>query len=322
MNIDKIWSVAYRPQTLTDIFLSEDVFSYFDNIKKSESPNIQNTIFYGSAGGGKSSLARIIVKDVLRDNEYIIINASEENGIEIVRNKIQNFIQTRSFVGGVKTVILEEAESLSYSSSGGRSGSQNALKEMMEEYSDNARFIFTTNNIQGIIEPIISRCITFKITATYEQLLKRVIFILKNEKIKVGADQIDKLKNLVKNCVPDFRRAINTVQKCSLSGSLVIPDKLDDSEIIEKVYKDLIACADIFDVRKYIIENEARFDGDYRNLLKGLFNQFYDNYPSNDKKKIVLLILVEGLKDNGYVLDKEINFFGNLIKIEQLLCKK
>ena len=318
MNINDIWSEKYRPKTLDEILLSDDIRAFFENIKKTKA-SIPNLIFYGGPGGGKSSLARIVVNDIL-GAEHLIVNASEESGIDVIRNKIQGFIQTKSFVGGQKVVIFEEAESLSYSSSGGRSGSQNALKQVMDDYSQNVRFVFTTNNILGLTEPIVSRCIAFNFVPTKEQILKKCITVLKGENVKVPEGQKEKIIKLVKDFYPDFRKPLNYLQRYSATGELILPEDLGNTDIQEEIFEKLTNKTNLFDIRKYVIECETKFKSDYRELMKGLFELFFNHEMNEDTKKKVLIVLVEGLKDHTYVMDKEINFFGCLIKINQLLC--
>lgn len=323
LSIPNIWTEKYRPKTLDEILLSDDIKNYFLKIKEKKA-ELQNLIFYGTAGCGKSSLANIIVKDVL-NCEYILINASEENGIDVIRNKILNFIQTKSFNESYKVVILEEAESLSYSSSGGRTGSQNALKQMMEEYLSNARFIFTTNNISGLIEPIISRCIGFNITLTFEQCLKRCIEILRSEKIKVSINDKEKIINLVKKYVPDLRKILNTLQYLSLSGELKFDNTCEYDIFLKELFNKIHNEKNLFNIRNFVIQNEKLFKYDYYNLIRNLFNLFYDwvtslNYEENEVKiKKISLIFAESLKDSQYVIDKEINFFATIIKLKDVL---
>lgn len=318
ISFDTLWVEKYRPLTLSDIILSPEIEEYFKSIALSPAPSIPNTILYGLAGGGKSSLALIIAKNIL-NCDYLRINASEESGIDTIRTTILNFVQTKSLKGNIKVVILEEAESLSYSSSGGRSGSQNALKQMMEDYSDNARFIFTTNNIKGLIEPIISRCVVFNLTPTATQITKRVLNILKEEKILIPANQKEKFFKLMKECSPDYRKAINFIQKYSLTGELSIPDKNESEVLAYTIYSHLESKKSLFDLRKTIIAMESGFGGDYRSLLKELFNVYYNSAIVEAKKKIILLTIIEGLYDDNQVIDRELNFFGILIRLEQIL---
>lgn len=312
MEIDSIWNLKYRPKTIEDIILPKDVKKYFEDIKKTQNKDIPHIMLASPQGQGKTTLALIIVNDVL-NCQYIYINGSEENGIEILRNKILSFIETKSIDGNIKIVILDEASGLT-------STMQNGLKNVMEEYSKYARFIFCCNEPNKIIAPIHSRCIRFDVLPDNESILKRCLYILKTEQITTTKEELSRAVGLIKRFSPDIRQVLNYLQRYSKTGELLITAEDNLLEYYKEIYTRIINKENLLDIRKYIIQNELKFGSQYDELLKGLFNCFYNNveFPL-DLKKQVMLTIIESLKDHVYVLDKELNFFGCLIKLSKVL---
>ena len=151
MDITDIWVERYRPTTLDDIVLSDDKRAYFDRVK--ETSNLPNLLLVGSPGVGKTTLAKVIVSDIL-EAQYLYINASDENGIDTIRTKVLNFAQTQSIFGTTKIIVLDECDGLSLDA-------QKALRNSMEEYHDIARFVLTANYQHKIIPALQSRCHVF-----------------------------------------------------------------------------------------------------------------------------------------------------------------
>jgi replication factor C small subunit len=315
MDFQDLWVEKYRPRTLNDILLVKDIREFFENLAKAKVKTIPHLMFHGPAGGGKTSLAKILVEDVLKC-EYLYLNGSEQNSIDTVRGVITNFIQTKSFDGGIKVVILDEADGLS-SSGGGGSSAQQALRNIMEEYAKYSRFILTCNYGHKIIEPIWSRVQAFYICPDRKDYIQRCLTILKAENVTMMADKKQKFLDLVNDCYPDLRKAINELQKFSITNTFNPPDVLDvEVRTISKTCFDMLEKkTDMVSIRKYIIENEQKFKADYNVLLKNLFEDVYDSKLDLGKKRNILLKISEALYYNQIVLDKEINFFATCIKI-------
>jgi replication factor C small subunit len=273
----------------------------------------------GPAGGGKTSLAKIIVDDILKC-EYLFLNCSEQNSIDTVKGIITNFIQTKSFNGQMKVVVLDEADGLSRSGGSG-SSAQKALRNILEEYADHSRFIFTCNFGQDIIEPIHSRLQTFYICPDRQEFIKRCLVILKQENIILPAEHKLDFMRLIDKHYPDLRKTLNELQKFSYRGVFKPSENVDEEimAIATHCFKLLRQKVDIVDIRKYIITNEQKFKSDYNILLKDLFENVYSSDLDMNKKKTIILIISEALYYNQIVLDKEINYFATCIKIGNIL---
>lgn len=309
MNLyDQLWVEKYRPHTLNDLVLSEENQKFFSDIDE-DTPHL---LLHGHAGTGKTTLAKIIVKDILKC-QYLYINASDENGIDTIRNKVTSFAQTASLDGKKKVIILDEF-------CGTTPDAQRILRSVMEEYSETTRFILTANYFSRIIEPLKSRCLIFKIQPSLNDSLKRCCFILKSENIKVDDDQKQNLVHYIQKNYPDLRRIINDLQRFSVSGVLQINSADQVKDFAEKIYNALISKLESTKIRKIVIEEEKTFGADYQNLLKEILNFFYEaSNIKEDKKKRIILEIGEHMYRDNFVVDHEINFFCCLIAIENVI---
>jgi replication factor C small subunit len=302
---DSLWTEKYRPKTLDDILLEDDIKSHFKTILD----DVPNLLFYGSPGTGKSTLAKIIVNDILKC-QYLYINASDENGIDTIRNKVISFAQTRSIDGKKKIVILEEADGLT-------GESLRILRNVMEEYVDTTRFILTANYINKIIEPIRSRCVLFRLQTNIVSCVSRIVEILKAENITVDPSLKGKLAEFTTDRYPDLRRMLNDLQKYSITGSLIIPDNDQITDLAGFIIKGLtISKISALEIRQKVIESEKSFNNDYQQLLKALFDYAYESELPEKIKKSLLIDIGEYMYRDNFVLDHEINFFCCVLSIE------
>jgi replication factor C small subunit len=303
---NNLWCEKYRPKTLDDILLDSDLKDHFKTIKE----DIPNLLFYGSPGTGKSTLAKIIINDILKC-QYLYINASDENGIDTIRNKVISFAQTRSLDSKKKVVILEEADGLT-------GESLRILRNVMEEYIDTTRFILTANYINKIIEPIRSRCMLFKLHNDIEDCVARCAEIIKKENIKISDESKKKFIEFVTDRYPDLRRIINDLQRFCVTGELIIPDGDELLDLTGYIIKGIaISKISSLDIRKKVIESEKSFGNDYQQLLKNLFDYVYSSDELSDKvKKTFLIDIGEHLYRDNFVLDHEINFFCCILAME------
>jgi len=279
----------YRPSTLENYVGNE-------NIKKSiakylDQNDIQNLIFYGPAGTGKTTLAKLCVKNLDCDSLYI--NASDERGIETIRDKVQGFASVASFKP-LKVVILDEADFLTIQA-------QASLRNIIETFSRTTRFILTCNYVERIIDPLQSRCHVLKIVPPSKQEVARhLAWVLNQEKIRF---EMQDLVPLVNQYYPDLRKCINTIQLSTQDNDLQLDKSiLVSSNYIDKVINELSNKADFKTVRQ-IIAN-ANVD-DFDELFKSLYTKASEYLPG--KEGTVSILINEHQYKANFRIDKEIN---------------
>jgi len=305
VDFDKIWVEKYRPHKLDDLILDDKSL----RVVKQFEDEIPNLLFVGSPGTGKTTLARIIVNDILGCN-FLYINASDESGIDVIRHNITNFAQTKSFDGGIKVVILDEADGLTPQA-------QAALRNTMETYAKYCRFVLTANYKHKIIPALQSRCQSLDIKPVVDQASKRCFNILRLENVKVSEEQKKKFVILVKKHFPDLRKTINEIQKSIVDGELCIDSNASDNELLAKVMQGVMTNS--LGLRKYLIENEDRFQGDYDTLLANFLDFLYEQDLPDMKKKEMIVIIADHLYKSAFVVDKEINAFACLVSLEKAI---
>ena len=307
MDFNTLWCEKYRPKTLETLCVSDETREILASYKKNK--DIPHLLFVSTPGTGKTSTAKIIVNDVLQC-DYLYINASDENGIDTIRHKIVGFSQTKSFDGGIKVVILDEADSLS--GDGAR-----ALRNVMEEYSHNTRFILTANYKHRIIDPIRSRCVILNFDHNIADVVKHCAKILAKERITIPKDQIIGFRNLIKTNFPDFRKILNDLQKYSISGSLNIKNSVVSDEFVEEFYSILIQ-DDIMSIREFLIKNENTYQSDFHALMKAVLNLIYTKNIDSLKKKESILTIAHHMDRHSQVIDVEINCFACMVVLSKI----
>lgn len=300
-----LWVERYRPQKIDDCVLPKNLKETFKQFV--QSGELPNFLFCGTAGVGKTTVAKALCNEV--GAEYLLINGSEESGIDVLRTKIKSFASTVSLTDSKKVVILDEADYLNPNST------QPALRAFIEEFSNNCRFIFTCNYKNRIIEPLHSRCavIDFKIENNEKQeiaasFFKRTMNILTQENIV--ADQ-KVVAELVTKHFPDWRRVLNELQRYSVSG------KIDSGillNVTEESFKQLITNLrdkNFTEVRKWVAKNG---DSDTINI----FRQLYDTASANMEAASIpqlVLILADYQYKAAFVADHELNLMAALTEI-------
>jgi len=266
--------------------------------------DIQNFIFYGPAGTGKTTLAKIIIKNL--DCDYLYINASDENGIDTIRDKVKGFASAASWKG-IKVVILDEADFITIQG-------QAALRNIIEAFSRSTRFILTCNFIERIIDPLQSRCHTIKITPpTKMDVYNHLTWILADQ-LSISYEPED-IKTLILQYYPDMRKMLNVLQM-SVKDDMVVLDKtvLTSNNYIKEVLKELAQTKPNFQkIRQAIIDSNTK---DFEELYRNLFDYASKYIPGREGS--VAIILNEHLYQANFRIDKEINIASCIAKIIEL----
>jgi DNA polymerase III delta prime subunit len=295
----------YRPQKIDDCVLPQSLKNTFKQyIAQGELPNF---LFCGTAGVGKTTVAKALCNEI--GAEYLMINGSEESGIDTLRTKIKGFASTVSLTDSKKVVILDEADYLQANST------QPALRAFIEEFSSNCRFILTCNFKNRIIEPLHSRCsvIEFKIDNKEKQeiaatFFKRATAILKKEQIEFDPKVV---AELVTKHFPDYRRILNELQRYSVSGKIDSGILLNMSEESFKSLIKLLKEKDFTEVRKWVAKNS---DADTTSLFRELYDSASNNIEANSIPQLVL-ILADYQYKAAFVADHELNIMAALTEL-------
>jgi len=305
-NEHSLWTEKYRPSKLEDYVGNEHLKSKVAGYL--ESGDIPHLLLYGKAGTGKTTLAKLIVNSV--ECDYMIINASDENNVETVRNKVKNFASSMGFKP-YKIVILDEFDYMT-------PNAQAILRNLMETFSKHCRFILTCNYVEKVIEPIQSRCQTFQIVPpTKKDVAIQISKMLQSEGVVF---QPKDLVPIIDSAYPDIRKVINTCQLNSIKGEL----KLDVQNLLENDYKtkilEILKSSDdkkskYSKLRQTLIDSRAT---DFTELYTLLYEKV-DEYASG-KTANVILELADGQRNAVLSIDKEIPTAATLIKILNIVA--
>ena len=299
-NSNTLWVEKYRPYSL-------DTYIGNEHLKSKVTIYLQNNdlphlLLYGKAGTGKTTLAKILVKNI--ECDYLYINASDENSVDTVRNKVRHFASTVGFKD-LKVIILDECDYIT-------PNAQAALRNLMETFSKHCRFILTCNYVERIIDPIQSRCQLFQIIPpSKKEVAQKLHNILTEENVN---SDLEDIKILVDSGYPDIRRVINSAQRNVVSGKL----KLDTGSIIQNDYKlkllDILKIQDkrnaFKNIRQLITDSQIT---DYADLFRLLYDEV-DSYGQGHIAECILIIAKYELSD-AQVVDKEINAMAMLIEL-------
>ena len=300
-----LWVEKYRPQKIEDCILPSELKQTFQQfVDNGECPNL---LLSGSAGCGKTTVAKAMLEQL--GCTYMMINGSEESGIDVLRNKIKNFASTVSMDGNRKYVILDEADYLNPQST------QPALRGFMEEFSKNCGFILTCNFRNRIIEPLHSRCSTVEFLIPTEerpklagQFMKRVQNILKDE----GINSNDKVvAKLIEKFFPDWRKVLNELQRYGASGEIDAGILVNISENSVKELISFLKNKEFTNVRRWIVNN---LDNDPARIYRRLYDSLYDNLDSSTIPHAVIILADYSYK-SAFVADQEINLLACMTEI-------
>ena len=292
-----LWVEKYRPKDLSTYVgnehLKEKVKVYL------ESEDVPHLLLFGKAGTGKTTLAKIITSNI--DCDYMYINASDENKVDDVRNKIKTFASSVGFKS-LKVIILDECDYLT-------PNAQAALRNLMETFSKHCRFILTCNYVERIIDPIQSRCQSYKVVPpSKKEVAQQMVNILTQENCQF---ELDDIALIVNAGYPDIRRVINSAQRQIVDGKL----KIDTSSVIQNNYKlqlleMLSNGSKLNDIRQLIADNSI---SDYSELFRLLYDEV-DDWGKGHVAECILVIARYELSDTQ-VVDKEINAMAMLIEL-------
>ena len=298
---NSLWVEKYRPIKLDDYVgnehLKEKVSGYI------ESEDVPHLLLFGRAGTGKTTLAKLIVKSI--ECDYMIINASDENNVDTVRNKVKNFASSQGFKK-YKIIILDEFDYMT-------PNAQAILRNLMETFSKHCRFILTCNYVEKIIDPIQSRCQTFQIVPpSKKEVAVQLDKILKSEDIKYD---VKDLVPIIDSSYPDIRKIINTCQLNSVKGVL----KLSKNDLLDSDFKtkilDILKASD--DSRnKYMKIRQTVADSKVQDFTE-MYSLLYDKVDEYASGKVsgVILVLAEGQHRDALAVDKEIPFMATILNI-------
>ena len=295
-----LWVEKYRPTQLENYVGNEHLKAKVERYIKSN--DVPHLLLYGRAGTGKTTLAKLVVKNI--ECDYLYINASDENSVDTVRNKVRQFASTIGFKN-MKVIVLDECDYIT-------PNAQAALRNLMETFSRHCRFILTCNYVERIIDPIQSRCQVFEIIPPNKKdTAVHLVKILEQEKLKYNAEDI---KVLIDSSYPDIRKIINATQRSVVDGVVV----LDKQSTIQNDYK-----LKVLDILK--VQDKKTAFGNLRQLLadnairdySDCFRLLYDNVDEYGTGHIaeVIIILARYEQSDTQVVDKEINFMAMLIEL-------
>ena len=302
MSNDFLWVEKYRPKTISDIILPDDLKETFTKIV--ESGEMPNMLFTGSAGLGKTTVAKALCNQIGLD--WILINGSEEGNIDTLRGKIKQFASSVSLQGGFKVVILDEADYLNAQST------QPALRGFIEEFANNCRFILTCNFKNRIIEPLYSRCGVYEFNTTKKSMANLCMNFMNRAKIILTDEGIEfdepVLAELIMKFAPDWRRVLNELQRQAFNGK--ISGINTDVNNFDQLFAHL-KNKEFKQMRKWVTDN---MDVEATAIFRGIYDRMYDYLKPQSIPQLVL-ILADYQYKQAFVADHELNIVACMTEI-------
>ena len=295
-----LWVEKYRPSSLENYIGNDHLKSKVSVYL--ESGDIPHLLLFGRAGTGKTTLAKLLVNNI--DCDYLYINASDENSVDVVREKVKNFASTLGFKD-MKVIILDECDYIT-------PNAQAALRNLMETFSKNCRFVLTCNYVERIIDPIQSRCQSFQIIPPdRKQVAQHLANILNNENVQYD---IKDIATIVNGGYPDVRRVINGAQRQVVNGNLVI----DENTITQNDYKTKVLEIMKTQDKKSSFQNIRQLIADSKVTdFSDLFRLMFDTIDDWGQGHIAecILILSKYQQSDAVVVDKEINIMAMFVEL-------
>lgn len=306
-----LWVDKYRPKTLDEYVLDNDIKDYFKSMVKKGT--LQNFSLVGCAGSGKTTLARVLCNEL--NAQVLFVPCATDGTVDVLRTKIQDFCNALSFEGQLKVIILDELDSASQNAT---NGFQQALRTLIEAAQDDTRFIACANYLQKLITPILSRLPVIPLKFNKKELLVHVKKILDVEEVKYSRDSLKAFIDEAFQYYPDVRRIINYLQFCCSSGELVV--KLNNvandekNEVIKSIVDSIVAGKNLLEIRRSYLAQKDKIS-DYVEAGSQLFNYVVDNNVVSSPDGI--LKMTDILFYLNTVIDKESCFFGLVTAISK-----
>lgn len=297
---NSLWCEKYRPQDLTTYIGNEHLKSKVEVYL--ESGDLPHLLLFGKAGTGKTTLAKLLVKNI--ECDYLYINASDENNVDTVRNKVKSFASTMGFKD-YKIIILDECDYIT-------PNAQAALRNVMETFSKHCRFILTCNFVERVIDPIQSRCQSFQIIPpSKKEVAVHLTSILNQENVDFNMNDVADIVNVN---YPDVRRVINSTQRQVVGNKLTVDKEAlisnDYKLSLIKILKEQNKKDSFKNIRKLLANSKVTDFSDGFRLLYDTIDDWSAGHMAES-----ILILAEGQRDDIVVVDKEINFMATMVRI-------
>ena len=303
-----LWVEKYRPRSISECILPEDLKNTFSEFVKDK--HIPNLILCGSAGVGKTTVAKVLAETHQLD--MMFMNASTERGIDDVRMKIDSFASTTSLMGGYKVLLLDEADNLTQDA-------QKALRALIEQYQNNCRFVLTCNFPYKLIDPLRSRLQEYNFTypangkTIQNSFIKRILSILSQEKVQLKKEDVPVLQSLVGMYYPNWRRCIHELQRITSSGSIdpVLVNKIKEQHI--STLFELMSVKNFTKVREWVAENMAQGVSETQ-VISLIYKEMKEHLKPQSQPQAVL-ILADYQAKAAVVSNQEINTVGMCVEL-------
>ena len=301
-----IWVEKYRPKTVDEYVFKDEAQKHQVKSWVADS-GIPHLLFSGSPGTGKTTLAKVLINDLgVQDADVLLINASRDNGVDLIRRKITNFSETMPW-GDYKVILLDEADYIS-------AEGQAALRGVMEQYHASVRFILTCNYPNKIIPALQSRCQGFHITSLdTNEFTARIAEILIENEVKFELETLD---SFVRATYPDLRKTINNVQMAVVDNELAKPESSDQDTGWRVKMVELFKANQTREARKLIVAN-CRTD-EYEEMFRWLYRNIEFFGDTEDKQDEAVIVIRNGIVKHTQVADPEINLSATLIELNNL----
>jgi replication factor C small subunit len=303
----------YAPHKLDDLVLDSTTRNTLQSFLNQKT--IPNMLLSGKQGIGKSTIARIIIKEL--GAEQLFINGSVDNGVDIVKTRINQFVEVCPEVGKLKIVFIDEADALTMNTNS--SSAQDALRNVIDKSMSDTRFILTCNYPEKISDPLKSRCSKIDVTFSKNDVIRRVIEIVKQEKISCTKENFTAFISLIiDKSFPDIRNIINSLQILSVSGELIPTKALNNrniSELAGNILSLVLGHKQLYDIRELYINKSDLFNSDYEILCGEIFDAISESTTIKNIGDCLIICAEFTYRIHQVQLNKEIQFAALILKL-------